>query len=150
MPSNARRRFNRLVDLQPMLLEGSEKSPWNKLTMRGPRGVIASGLALNYVHEALGGDDEIHVTGSAFDDSLTVAAALVPVTFQGGSGNDTLIGADIANVWMLTAQDAGVLNEVVAFSGASHVPLPQVGSGQSTAQFVWFSPNPQIASPQAW
>ena len=54
LPVNARPRFRHLLDLQPMLREHSEQSPHNRLSLSGPRGVIATGLANNYVLEALG------------------------------------------------------------------------------------------------
>ncbi len=59
VPVHARRRFRHLLDLQRTLVEDSEQSPSNRLRRAGPRGVIASGLACNYVHEALAGDDEV-------------------------------------------------------------------------------------------
>ena len=54
VPAIARGRFRRLVEIQKRLLEESESSPANRLTLAGPRGVIAAGLAHNYVLEALG------------------------------------------------------------------------------------------------
>lgn len=54
IPSNARRRFQRLLDMQPRLLEYSETSASNLLTLAGKTGIIASGIAYNYVREALG------------------------------------------------------------------------------------------------
>ena len=55
VPSNARRRFRRLLSMQPVLREWSKKSPHNELKLAGRRGIIASGIAYNYVREALGG-----------------------------------------------------------------------------------------------
>jgi indolepyruvate ferredoxin oxidoreductase alpha subunit len=57
MPSNARRRYRRLLDLQPQLLRDSEESRWNALSLAGKRGIITCGLARNYVDEVLGDDD---------------------------------------------------------------------------------------------
>ena len=54
VPSNARRRYRRLVDLQPELVEDAETSGRNTLHLVGPRGVLTAGLAHNYVREALG------------------------------------------------------------------------------------------------
>lgn len=51
VPANARRRFRRLLDMQPALLEYSQQSPINRLKLAGKRGVIASGIAYNYVCE---------------------------------------------------------------------------------------------------
>ena len=54
LPVNARRRFRRLLDLQPRLREIAENSKHNKLELNGPKGIIATGLAANYVLEAIG------------------------------------------------------------------------------------------------
>jgi len=54
IPGNARRRFRRLLDMQPTLLEYSEQSPANELKLAGKIGLIASGIARNYVREVLG------------------------------------------------------------------------------------------------
>ena len=54
VPVNARRRFRHLLDLQPRLLEDSERCPQNILRLAGGRGIITSGIAHNYVREALG------------------------------------------------------------------------------------------------
>ena len=58
LPVNARRRFARLLELQPQLREYSQHSPFNKLSLRGSKGVIATGLANNYLAEALGDDSD--------------------------------------------------------------------------------------------
>lgn len=55
VPSNARRRWRRLLDLAPRLLRDAEESPRNSLLLAGRRGILATGLAHNYVLEALGG-----------------------------------------------------------------------------------------------
>jgi indolepyruvate ferredoxin oxidoreductase alpha subunit len=54
VPVNARRRFRRLLDLQGRLVEDSERCPQNVLRLAGGRGIITSGIAHNYVREALG------------------------------------------------------------------------------------------------
>ena len=56
LPVNARRRFRRLIDMQPKLREVAERSPHNRLELKGPKGIIATGLAYNYVREVLGTD----------------------------------------------------------------------------------------------
>jgi indolepyruvate ferredoxin oxidoreductase alpha subunit len=47
-----------LLDLQPRLLRDSEESPANRLRLAGKRGIIAAGIAQNYVAEALGESDD--------------------------------------------------------------------------------------------
>lgn len=54
LPVNARRRYRRLLELQPRLLDYAEKSPFNRLAVKGPKGIIATGLAHNYVREVIG------------------------------------------------------------------------------------------------
>lgn len=56
LPINARRRFNILLEKQPDLLRFSEKSPFNSLVLSAEDrslGIIASGIATNYVQENL-------------------------------------------------------------------------------------------------
>lgn len=54
LPVNARRRFQRLLDMQPQLTQYAATSRFNRLTLRGPRGVIMGGVAVNYFAEAAG------------------------------------------------------------------------------------------------
>ncbi|MCX6091436.1 MAG: indolepyruvate ferredoxin oxidoreductase subunit alpha [Candidatus Bipolaricaulota bacterium] len=57
LPANARRSYERLVRLQRDLQEESEKSPFNRFTDGDDRslGVIACGIAHNYLLEVTGG-----------------------------------------------------------------------------------------------
>jgi indolepyruvate ferredoxin oxidoreductase alpha subunit len=58
LPGNARRRFNLLTDLQPGLVRNAERSPWNRLELNPQDrslGVIAAGIAFNYLQENLAG-----------------------------------------------------------------------------------------------
>jgi len=61
VPVNARRRYRRLWDLQKQILEDSERSPRNRLSLAGPRGIITSGLGHNYVREALGAETDLSI-----------------------------------------------------------------------------------------
>jgi indolepyruvate ferredoxin oxidoreductase alpha subunit len=56
IPSNARRAYGKLLDKQPALLEHAEQHRANALTLRGGRcpGILVSGVAWNYLEEALG------------------------------------------------------------------------------------------------
>jgi indolepyruvate ferredoxin oxidoreductase alpha subunit len=56
IPSNARRAYGKLLDKQGALLEYSERHPANDLTLRGGArpGILVSGVAWNYLQEALG------------------------------------------------------------------------------------------------
>ena len=54
LPANARKGFNKLLNIQPDLVDLSENSPFNKLIDgEGNRGIIAFGLAYNYVMEVI-------------------------------------------------------------------------------------------------
>jgi indolepyruvate ferredoxin oxidoreductase alpha subunit len=61
VPSIARKRFAHLMQMQQQLVEESESSAANALKLAGRRGIIATGVAHNYVMEALdsGGDFSI-------------------------------------------------------------------------------------------
>lgn len=54
LPPNARRRNHRLINLQGKLLQLSERSAFNELALRGPKGILACGIAYNYVREVIG------------------------------------------------------------------------------------------------
>jgi indolepyruvate ferredoxin oxidoreductase alpha subunit len=56
IPSNARRAYGKLLDKQPAIAEYAENHPANALTLRDARcpGILASGVAWNYLQEALG------------------------------------------------------------------------------------------------
>ncbi len=56
LPPNARQRYRRLIDMQSTLHEYSEHSAFNAMELRGPKGIIACGLAHNYVREAIEDD----------------------------------------------------------------------------------------------
>jgi indolepyruvate ferredoxin oxidoreductase alpha subunit len=54
LPANARRRFTELLNIQKDLLEESERSPFNRLSLSSSNsrlGIIASGIGYNYVLE---------------------------------------------------------------------------------------------------
>jgi indolepyruvate ferredoxin oxidoreductase, alpha subunit len=59
LPTNARPLYRKLVEKQPAMRAYSEESRWNELHLDPARrdlGVIVSGIAANYFHEALGED----------------------------------------------------------------------------------------------
>jgi indolepyruvate ferredoxin oxidoreductase alpha subunit len=58
LPTNARVLYRRLTDKQPAIERAAEESPYNRLDLSGAdrsRGVIANGIAWNYLREAFGG-----------------------------------------------------------------------------------------------
>lgn len=61
VPAIARTRYSALVAAQPRLLDDAQKSPMNKLTLAGRRGVIACGIAHNYLLEANDGPGELSI-----------------------------------------------------------------------------------------
>ncbi|MGD2108711.1 MAG: thiamine pyrophosphate-dependent enzyme [Phycisphaerae bacterium] len=56
LPINARRRFRHLLGLQEQIREFAAASGFNELFLHGAKGIIASGLAYNYVREVVGPD----------------------------------------------------------------------------------------------
>ncbi|PIE16283.1 MAG: indolepyruvate ferredoxin oxidoreductase [Proteobacteria bacterium] len=58
IPANARERYAHLLALQSELVAYAEGSDYNELRIAGARGVICSGVANNYVDEALGGRED--------------------------------------------------------------------------------------------
>ncbi len=61
LPVNARKRFSRLLDLQEVLGEYAHDSTFNSLTLNGPKGILVTGLAYNYVREAIGSDNSYSI-----------------------------------------------------------------------------------------
>jgi len=61
VPAVARRRFRELLEMQTRLVTDSAASPVNTLTLAGRRGIIAAGLAHNYVLEALNGASDFSI-----------------------------------------------------------------------------------------
>jgi indolepyruvate ferredoxin oxidoreductase alpha subunit len=61
VPAIARKRFAKLLQAQKRLLDDSERDPANRLTLAGRIGVIAAGIAYNYVQEALHGTGGLSV-----------------------------------------------------------------------------------------
>ncbi len=61
LPSNARVQYSHLVDKQPELLRLAEESPRNELVLAGKKGVIACGIADNYLRENLPPDHDYSV-----------------------------------------------------------------------------------------
>ena len=61
VPAVARRRFRRLLDMQKKMVEDSENSHRNQLSLGGSRGIITSGLGYNYLREALNGSSDFSV-----------------------------------------------------------------------------------------
>jgi len=57
LPANARVQYKHLTEKQPELLKRSEESTHNELVLAGKKGVIACGLADNYLRENLEGGD---------------------------------------------------------------------------------------------
>ncbi len=54
IPANARGKYANLVEKQPELLRRAEESVHNRLELAGRRGIIACGIAENYLRENLG------------------------------------------------------------------------------------------------
>ncbi len=61
IPVNARVQYKTLTDKQPELLRRAEDSPRNALDLRGNQGIIACGLAHNYLFENLEADHDYSI-----------------------------------------------------------------------------------------
>jgi indolepyruvate ferredoxin oxidoreductase, alpha subunit len=61
IPSHARKRYKHLLGLQSSLVKESEGSRFNKLELKGKKGVICTSVAYNYVREALGADSDVSI-----------------------------------------------------------------------------------------
>jgi indolepyruvate ferredoxin oxidoreductase alpha subunit len=61
VPASARRKFARLVAMQRRLIEDSERDPANQLFLSGHVGVIAAGIAHNYLQEAIRGTSGLSI-----------------------------------------------------------------------------------------
>lgn len=62
LPGNARRQYANLIEKQPVLTASSESSPFNKTINNGTKlGIIACGIAYNYVMENIAGNDNVSV-----------------------------------------------------------------------------------------
>lgn len=59
LPSNARPRYAHLLDMQKTFADYAAASPYNRLELRGGKGVIATGIAYSYVREVLGRDSNV-------------------------------------------------------------------------------------------
>jgi indolepyruvate ferredoxin oxidoreductase alpha subunit len=61
VPAHARRRFSHLLSLQSGLVEDAEHSPYTSLQLAGPRGIVTTGIAHNYVREALSSTSDVSI-----------------------------------------------------------------------------------------
>jgi outer membrane protein OmpA-like peptidoglycan-associated protein len=77
---------------------------------------------------------EVVVTGTDGDDRLSVASILpasVLITFEGGTGSDTLVGKDVDSLWSLTAGDVG------AVAGVTFHDVENLVGGAKADHFVF-------------
>lgn len=67
----------------------------------------------------------VTIKGLTGDDSVTVdgtnGAVGVPVSFDGGTGTNTLTGPDGVNTWTVTAQNKGAVTGVVSFTNVQNL-----------------------------
>lgn len=77
LPGIAKKQYASLIEKQPLLLESSEESPYNSMeSVNGGRGVIACGIAYNYVKEA-GGVNVLKVSQYPLPEKQIKAMAAV-------------------------------------------------------------------------
>jgi Ca2+-binding RTX toxin-like protein len=83
-------------------------------------------------------------TASNFNDTVTISSipAGTAVTVNAGGGNDTLVGPNTANTWMINGANSGTLNGTLTFtsfenlSGGTGSDLFSFASGAAVAGFV--------------
>ena len=74
LPVNARRRYIEVIEDQKELRQQSEVSPYNRYLPGGPRGVVACGIAYNYLMENFpDGCDRTVLKVSTLDRVLTAS-----------------------------------------------------------------------------
>ena len=138
IPVNARVQYKNLTEKQPELLKRSEESPRNTLDLRGKSGIIACGLAHNYLHENLDADhdfsilsicqyplpaEKIRTLAAHVDDLLILEDGypFVETTVRG------LFGVDGVHVRGRMSQEiprTGELNPDIVRSALNLEPLP--------------------------
>jgi uncharacterized repeat protein (TIGR01451 family) len=133
LAANVAAKVNGMVTFDPWLASGSDVSPlagfqpftWATTTTAGNlttllgTGAADTGAALagspNTTFQ-MDGDTGLVVTAQLVslsiqlggsDDVFTLGALGVPTTFDGGAGNDTLIGTNIAQTWNITGANSG-------------------------------------------
>ena len=75
----------------------------------------------------------VTIAGGALSDSLTIATPVsVSVTFNGGSGNDTVYGSPAETTWMITGVGAGYAGNL-SFSEVENL----VGAAGNRDTFVF-------------
>jgi Ca2+-binding RTX toxin-like protein len=89
--------------------------------------------------QALADTSAVEITGSDLDDRFTIdldfddLADSLPLTFTGGTGNDTLRGPDGDNTWDITGFNTGTLNDQLLFTDLENLVG---GSGADAFHFV--------------
>ncbi len=66
---------------------------------------------------------KVIITGSDQSESLVIdtSASHLSVTYNGGIGFDTLIGPAITSLWTISGDNAGLVNDLVTFSGVENL-----------------------------
>ncbi len=83
-----------------------------------------------------------NVTGGSEADTFrfTVPGVSLDGVLDGGSGNDTIIGRDTANIWNLTSLGAGTLDS----QGATFAGMENITGGQDDDLFLFSDPSAML------
>ncbi|MCH7908486.1 MAG: LEPR-XLL domain-containing protein, partial [Candidatus Hydrogenedentes bacterium] len=85
--------------------------------------------------QALSMTSGVQIIGSDFDDALRIdlsAAGLLPISFSGGLGVDTLFGAEANSTWNITGENSGDVGNV-SFSEVENL----IGAAANDDTFVF-------------
>jgi indolepyruvate ferredoxin oxidoreductase, alpha subunit len=124
LPGIARRKYLELIGKQPAMKKAAEESAYNKLQGKNgskKMGVIACGIAYNYVMEALGGDDSEH-------EILKISQYPLPADKikQLAAGNDSILVVEDGQP-VVEELVAGILGADYPIKGRLTGNLPRTG-----------------------
>lgn len=91
-------------------------------------------VTLNGVDITLGDVEVVSLKGKNAADILNLLAApTFALSFNGGSGSDTIVGPNQTNAWKITGTDAGSLNGQITFTSVEN---PTGNAGDDTFSFT--------------
>ncbi|MBP1740747.1 MAG: 3-carboxy-cis,cis-muconate lactonizing enzyme, partial [Deltaproteobacteria bacterium] len=158
VPAARKRRKPMFEPLEPRLLLDADLSfgmteDANDLTLKSsPVGdvdelqIINTDTSVVLDRLTLSGSTEVEIIGSDQDDVLRLDLDFdsllesLSIVFQGGEGNDTLMGPATDNRWEITGADEGSLNRMVDFSSVENL----VGAVDNQDTFL-FAPGGSIS-----
>jgi hypothetical protein len=146
--SRSERRSVYLEPLEPRILLSADplvpfavsaSSETNDLTLRLDEltrnlQIVDNQTAAIVAEQGVDQTSEVVIAGSEGDDRLTLTSPLpstLPIAFDGGAGNDTLVGSAVDATWIVTGPDAGSVG-TVTFDGVENL----AGAADNEDRFV--------------